>query len=99
MVIKFKKNKTIQQSNIFIIGVSSFGYEFMKAFTLVAFSTKTNKSNKVTITDDDNIGISNLNRQFLYRNIIVRKSKSITACEVVKEMNPEFNCYALNNRI
>lgn len=92
-----KIQKEIQQSNIFIIGAGALGCEFMKVFALMGIST--NNPNKATITDDDNIEKSNLNRQFLYRNNDVGKSKSMTACKAVKEINPEFNCYTLNNRI
>ncbi len=43
---------------------------------------------KVAVTDDDNIEISNLNRQFLFRKHHVGKSKSETACEVGRIINP-----------
>ena len=62
----------------------------MKVFAFIDFSA--NKIKKGTITDDNNIEISNLNKQFLYRNSNVDQSKSITAGEVVKEISPEFDC-------
>jgi len=34
------------------------------------------KKGTITVTDDDNIEISNLNRQFLFRKIHVGKNKS-----------------------
>lgn len=41
------------------------------------------------VTDDDNIEVSNLNRQFLFRKHNVGQNKSKSACEVGKRMNPE----------
>lgn len=49
------------------------GCEFIKMFALMGISTK---GGKVTVTDDDNIEISNLNRQFLFRKEHVGKNKS-----------------------
>ena len=46
---------------------------------------------KVHNTDNDNIEISNLNRQFLFRKNHVGHSKSQTACEIAKGMNPALN--------
>ena len=47
---------------------------------------------KAIVTDNDCIKISNLNRQFLFRNEHVGKSKSILLCKQIKKINPEFNC-------
>ena len=46
----------------------------------------------VTVTDNDSIENSNLNRQFLFKKEYIGKSKSLTACEEIKKINPEFNC-------
>ena len=52
---------------------------------------------KVFVTDDDNIEISNLNRQFLFRKPHVGQNKSQTACSVGRRMNPQskFECIKL----
>jgi ubiquitin-activating enzyme E1 len=42
---------------------------------------------QVSCTDNDNIEVSNLNRQFLFRKNNVGTSKSKTACEIAKSMN------------
>lgn len=47
------------------------------------------KDGKISVTDDDNIEISNLNRQFLFRREHVGKNKSEIACSVGKKMNPK----------
>ena len=50
----------------------------------MGFSTK---GGRIAVTDDDNIEISNLNRQFLFRKKHVGKNKSETACGVGKTIN------------
>lgn len=69
----------------------------MKTFALMGISTK--KDNKIIITDNDNIEISNLNRHFLYRNIYIGKSKSIIACNTIKKINLDLNCYAKSEKV
>ena len=92
-----KIQEGLANSNIFIIGAGALGCEFLKTFSLMGISINIDK--KVTITDNDNIEISNLNRQFLFRHGDVGKSKSIIACESVKKMNSNFNCYPMKARI
>ena len=46
----------------------------------MGIATSAYSSNKVIVTDNDNIEISNLNRQFLFRKSDVGKSKSNIAC-------------------
>ena len=58
----------------FLIGAGALGCEFIKMFALMGFSTSGNA--KVAVTDDDNIEISNLNRQFLFRKQHVGCNKS-----------------------
>ena len=62
-----------QKSSSFVIGAGALGCEFIKMFALMGLSTKEN--GKLTVTDDDNIEISNLNRQFLFRREHVGKNK------------------------
>ena len=54
---------------------------------------------KVIVTDNDNIKISNLNRQFLFRKEQRGLEKSKCACKTIKEMNKEFNCEAHINLV
>lgn len=49
-------------------------------FALMGFSTE--EKSKVVCTDDDNIEISNLNRQFLFRKHHVGRNKSEVACSI-----------------
>ena len=57
------------------------------------------KGKKSIITDCDNIEMSNLNRQFLFRKEDIGKSKSLTACNAIKKMNPDFNCISTEERV
>ena len=79
--------------NIFLVGAGAVGCEYLKILSLMGIATKNNCI--VTVTDNDCIENSNLNRQFLFRKEHVGKSKSLVACEEVKKINPEFNCQNL----
>jgi ubiquitin-activating enzyme E1 len=46
-----------------MIGAGALGCEFLKMFALMGLGTE----GLLTVADDDNIEISNLNRQFLFR--------------------------------
>ena len=45
----------------------------------------TEKNKKVALVDNDNIELSNLNRQFLFNKSIIGKSKSDFACNSIKK--------------
>ena len=72
-----------------MVGAGATGCEFLKNFGMMGFCS--DKNSLFTVTDNDNIEISNLNRQFLFRKNNVGKSKSVIAVESVKKMNPNFN--------
>ena len=76
-----------------MIGAGALGCEFLKNFALMGISTKRGK--KLIVTDNDNIEISNLNRQFLFRKKDIGQSKSKCACISAKKMNPNFNTESL----
>ena len=82
--------KKLNDLNIFIIGAGALGCEYLKHFALMGISI--NGDSKTTITDNDLIETSNLNRQFLFRNKDIGKPKSKIASEQAKIMNREFNC-------
>ena len=87
----------IENSNIFMIGAGAIGCEYLKIFSMMGFSTS--KNSKVTVTDNDNIEISNLNRQFLFKKCHTGLNKAICACKEVKLMNKDFNCEAQTNLV
>lgn len=78
--------KKASKANCFVVGAGALGCEFIKLFALMGFGSN---GGNLVVTDDDNIEISNLNRQFLFRKQHVSKSKSETACSVGKIINSE----------
>jgi len=55
----------LKQVNLFMVGAGALGCELIKAFALMGIGCST--QGKVHVTDNDNIEVSNLNRQFLFR--------------------------------
>ena len=60
-----------------MVGAGALGCELIKAFALMGIGCS--EEGKVHVTDNDNIEVSNLNRQFLFRKGNVGHSKSATA--------------------
>ena len=89
--------KKIQESNMFMVGAGATGCEFLKNFAMMGFCTNPDK--KFVVTDNDNIEISNLNRQFLFRKKDVGKPKSEIAIKSVVEMNPSFKAEGLQAKV
>ena len=63
-----------------MVGAGALGCEYAKAFALMGVGC--GEKGSITVTDNDNIEISNLNRQFLFRKINVIQPKSETACNI-----------------
>lgn len=72
-----------------MIGAGALGCELIKAFALMGVGC--DPAGHVYCTDNDNIEVSNLNRQFLFRQANVGHAKSQTACNIAKQMNPALN--------
>lgn len=72
-----------------MIGAGALGCEFVKAFALMGVGCSSDGN--VTITDNDNIEVSNLNRQFLFRKNNVGDSKSKVASQVARDMNKDLS--------
>lgn len=53
----------------------------------------------MTVTDMDIIEKSNLNRQFLFRVWNVQQPKAVVAAKAAKDINPELNIVAQENRV
>lgn len=70
--------------NILMVGCGALGCEWLKNLMMLGM-------NNVDVTDPDHIEISNLSRQFLFRNKDVKKSKSTVACDYIKKKNKDMN--------
>lgn len=78
----------LMNTKLFMVGAGALGCELIKAFALMGIGCG---NGKVFVTDNDNIEVSNLNRQFLFRKQHVGHSKSETACATAKGMNNKLN--------
>jgi ubiquitin-activating enzyme E1 len=63
--------------NIFMVGAGALGCEYIKNFCLMGISSG---NGKITITDNDNISVSNLNRQFLFHMNDIKENLSKSFC-------------------
>ena len=61
-----------------MVGAGALGSEYIKMFALMGLGSSGNGG--LVVTDDDNIEISNLNRQFLFRRKNVGFNKASCAC-------------------
>jgi len=87
----------LNKVNTFMVGAGALGCEFVKAFALMGIGC--HAEGKVSVTDNDNIEVSNLNRQFLFRKNNVGHSKSEVACQSAKDMNPHITVYDYQTRV
>uniref|UniRef100_A0A7S2RPC2 SUMO-activating enzyme subunit n=1 Tax=Mucochytrium quahogii TaxID=96639 RepID=A0A7S2RPC2_9STRA len=74
----------VQKSKILVVGAGGIGCELLKNLVFSGFLN-------VEIIDLDTIDVSNLNRQFLFRNRHVGMSKSKVAKEAALNFNPHVN--------
>jgi len=72
-----------------MVGCGALGCEFMKNFALLGVCC--GPSGQLVVTDNDRIEVSNLNRQFLFREDNVGKPKSEAAAARALAMNPALN--------
>ncbi len=71
---------------LFMVGAGALGCEMIKGLALMGVCAE----GMLHCTDDDTIEPSNLNRQFLFGQDDIGKSKSATACKAGTRINPEF---------
>lgn len=86
----------LQQLRLFMVGCGAIGCEMLKNYALLGVATT---SGCVTITDNDLIEKSNLNRQFLFRPKHIRKPKSVIAAQSTRDINPEMNIEAHQHKV
>lgn len=77
----------IRDSKVFMVGVGAIGCELLKNYAMLGLGIGENGN--IIITDPDVIEVSNLNRQFLFREKHLRKPKSVTGAAAAIHMNPD----------
>ncbi|KAH6601531.1 hypothetical protein BASA50_001569 [Batrachochytrium salamandrivorans] len=70
-----------QRAKILMVGAGGIGCELLKNLVLAGFGS-------IEVVDLDTIDLSNLNRQFLFRNQHIKKSKANVAKETALQFNP-----------
>lgn len=82
---KFVEN--LKNLNLFLVGAGAIGCEMLKNWAMMGVGA--GSKGKITVTDNDSIEKSNLNRQFLFRSKDVGRPKSEIAAAAVIAMNPD----------
>jgi ubiquitin-activating enzyme E1 len=82
---------------LFLVGAGAIGCEYLKQFAMMGIGS--GETGRITLTDMDTIEKSNLNRQFLFRNNDIQKSKSAVAAREVRKMNSKINIVSQINRV
>jgi ubiquitin-activating enzyme E1 len=85
----------LAETRLFMVGAGAIGCELLKNYAMlgVGCAKKDEKAGKkggtIVLTDPDVIEVSNLNRQFLFREKHLRKPKSSTAAAAALQMNKD----------
>ena len=87
----------LSKLNIFMIGCGALGCEISKNLGTIGACTKNNSI--LTITDMDTIELSNLNRQFLFRQEDIGSSKSSAVKERLNSYFPKMKINSLTNEV
>lgn len=85
--------ETLGNLKYFMVGCGALGCEFLKNFALNGVCC--GPSGSLSVTDADRIELSNLTRQFLFREHNVGQPKSVAAGVMAKQMNPDFKVDSL----
>ncbi|RLN93358.1 hypothetical protein BBJ28_00015538 [Nothophytophthora sp. Chile5] len=81
----------------FLVGCGALGCEYLKNFAMIGIAC--GEKGLVTVTDNDRIEVSNLNRQFLFRDHNVGQPKSVAATAAVRLMNADLQVKALEHLV
>ncbi|OAA63056.1 Molybdenum cofactor biosynthesis, MoeB [Cordyceps fumosorosea ARSEF 2679] len=80
-------NSKVKRSRVLMVGAGGIGCELLKDLVLMGFG-------QIHIVDLDTIDLSNLNRQFLFRQEHIKKSKALVAKEAAERFNPNVKIVA-----
>ncbi|KAF2832763.1 ubiquitin-activating enzyme E1 3 [Ophiobolus disseminans] len=82
----------IKEARVLMVGAGGIGCELLKNLVLTGFG-------EIHIVDLDTIDLSNLNRQFLFRNEHIKQSKAKVAKESAGRFNPKVKIEAYHDNI
>lgn len=82
-IMNFDHSK-MEQINTLMVGCGALGCEWLKNLMMIGCKN-------IDVTDPDHIELSNLSRQFLFRNKDVKESKSKVACNYIKNKDHSMN--------
>lgn len=89
---KYDIQRRIKEARVCLLGCGGLGSHIL--FELAALGIE-----NITITDFDTIELSNMNRQILYKNSDIGKTKVLTAKERILEFNPAMKITANSQRL
>lgn len=82
----------LKSSKVIVIGAGGLGCPVLLYLTAAGVGT-------LAIVDDDQVSLSNLQRQILYTTEDITKSKALAAAEKLKKLNPEITFEVFEKRI
>ena len=88
----------LQALRVFMVGCGAIGCELLKNYALLGVACGPS-GGLLTITDNDLIEKSNLNRQFLFRQHDIQKSKASVAAAAVRRINERINVRAMEHKV
>lgn len=88
---------SIKNKNLFMVGCGALGCELSKNIAMMGFCQL--KSSGLYITDMDTIEVSNLSRQFMFRNENVGKLKSDVLKDRINTYFPKVNIKSFSNEV
>ena len=80
-----------------MIGSGAIGCELLKNYAMISLGS--GKNGSISLTDPDSIELSNLSRQFLFREKHISKPKSLVAAMVIYSMNDDYKKGKINARL
>ncbi|VDP22251.1 unnamed protein product [Heligmosomoides polygyrus] len=96
-VFGWKYQEALASQRWFLVGAGAIGCELLKNLAMMGVAC--GEGGLIKITDMDQIEISNLNRQFLFRMNDVGSKKSVVAARAVKQFNKDVRIEALSERV